>query len=247
MFENRKDMLAGWLDQEETPVFVNSAGSEFQALDVSHLSERLGISVKAYDFRSLISTWALNHELDEIRKLESSTLRHSETVAETAYNRNRQEKPLKFVQKYIEEQNVVPESLLKDISNSKKVLAKKLKKSEEDRLLAQQKNLVGKLEDRKRARFKFQRLGPKQRVLASQRDKVRKELESLHGFNLYDSLKSMRPLAWRKMVVRSVCSRTEEGSSLRETWRNIYLGDCKVIFMKWARLFLFEYSFSYRY
>jgi hypothetical protein len=62
---------------ENTPFFFYSSGSPFQAVDLKHLSEAMGIDVIAYSFRQIVSTWALNHDSVKIRKAEGEALQHS--------------------------------------------------------------------------------------------------------------------------------------------------------------------------
>ena len=49
-----------WIHDDDTPFFLNSAGSTFKSLDLSHISEAMTIDVTAYRFRKIVSTWALS-------------------------------------------------------------------------------------------------------------------------------------------------------------------------------------------
>jgi hypothetical protein len=78
----------------------------------------MGIDVSAYAHRRIISTWALSHKLEEIRSAEEETLQHSLKVAKDAYLQNKQLKPQKLTQKYIEEECLLPESIREEIKRT---------------------------------------------------------------------------------------------------------------------------------
>ena len=58
-FQGRKSMMRekeDWLQDQNTPFFLNSSGSPFQSLDLRHMSEAMGMDVTAYSFRRIVST-----------------------------------------------------------------------------------------------------------------------------------------------------------------------------------------------
>ena len=59
-----------WLNDENTPFFLNSSGSPFKTISLKHLSETMKIDVTSYSFRRIVSTWAQSHKDEEIRKSE---------------------------------------------------------------------------------------------------------------------------------------------------------------------------------
>ena len=63
-----------WLDDHETPFFLNSGGSPFQSLELKSLSQYVGVDVTSYDFRKIVSTWAQSHDSEEIRHAEEQAL-----------------------------------------------------------------------------------------------------------------------------------------------------------------------------
>ena len=68
---------------------MNTYGSPYSQLKLTHLSQAMGIDVTAYDFRRIVATWALSHESEEIRNAESETLRHGNKVAYDHYVQNK--------------------------------------------------------------------------------------------------------------------------------------------------------------
>ena len=86
-FEGRKSKSdeENWLHNENTNFFLNSSGSPFQAVDLKHLSDAMGVDVTAYSFRQIVSTWALSHDSEEIRLAEGEALQHSLRVAHDHY------------------------------------------------------------------------------------------------------------------------------------------------------------------
>ena len=61
-----------WLEDEETPFFLNSSCNSFPSLDLKKLSSIFGIDVTAYSFRRIVTTWALSHKSEEIRAAEEA-------------------------------------------------------------------------------------------------------------------------------------------------------------------------------
>ena len=87
-----------WLENETTFFFLNSAGSAFKSVNLKHISAAMGINVSAYSFRRIVSTWALSHQLEQIRKAETEALQHSLRVANDSYVQNKQLKPQMLTQ-----------------------------------------------------------------------------------------------------------------------------------------------------
>ena len=70
-----------WLEDDNTPFFLNSACGPFECLDLKKLSEDIGIDVTGYSFRKIVTTWGLSHESSAIRTAESDVLQHCDQVA----------------------------------------------------------------------------------------------------------------------------------------------------------------------
>ena len=122
-FQDKKPKFAvdeTWLEDDETPLFLNSACNSFQSLDLKKLSEIFGIDITAYSFRKIVCTWALNHKSGEIRAAEEEALQHSVQVAKERYMQNKQTIPQNLVQTYSKEENLFPENFRRQIQNGSK-------------------------------------------------------------------------------------------------------------------------------
>ena len=215
-----------WLDKENTSFFLNSSGSQFQAVDLKHLSEALGIDVTAYSFRQIVSTWAQSHESEEIRKAEGEALQHSLRVAVDHYLQNKQLQPQTLTQTYIEEECILPEHLREEIKKTEIKTKEKILATEEKRQKQQHKALLRKSEANRKLQMENKLLGPTQRVLGVDRKYFKEIVEEITGENIEITLKERKPLSWRNFIVRIVCSTTgEKGEDLRNTWVKIYRGD----------------------
>ena len=113
------DVEESWLEDEKTPFFLNSVCNSFPSLDLKNLSRILGIDVTAYDFRKIVSTWALSHLSQEIRLAEEEALQHSLHVAKERYMLNKQVQPQTLVQTYTQEENLFPEKFREEIQKEK--------------------------------------------------------------------------------------------------------------------------------
>ena len=104
-----------WLEDEETSFFLNSSGSAFKSINLKRISNIMGIDVSTYAFRRIVSTWALSHELEQIRNAETEALQHSMRVATNAYQQNKQLKPQMITQQYISEERLYPKSFQQEM------------------------------------------------------------------------------------------------------------------------------------
>ena len=66
----------------KTRLFLNSNGKPITRIECKHFKSYIGIPVTAYDFRRSLSTFCLDSNDDNVKKAESSVLRHRE---ETGY------------------------------------------------------------------------------------------------------------------------------------------------------------------
>ena len=135
-FKGRKSPFSnkeGWVHDDSTPFFLNSACSPFTQLDLNHLSEAMGIHVTAYSYRKIVATWALSHASEEIRFAEQEALQHTLTVANQKYKQNKQINPQKLTQKYVEEEGLFPKAFKKDIETTQSKVKSVIKTTEDQR------------------------------------------------------------------------------------------------------------------
>ena len=149
-----------WLEDENTPFFLNSLGSPFKSVDLQHVSDSMGIDVTAYSFRRIVSTWALSHESEEIRSAEEEALQHGLAVARENYLQNKQVKPQALVQTYIEEECLLPEKFREEIKKTEIKAKTKISDTEEKRQKQQHKKLLKDKEARKQFHLENRCLGP---------------------------------------------------------------------------------------
>ena len=229
-FQGRKSPKTNkenWIDDENTPFFLNSSGSPFQTISMKHLSDAMDIDVTSYSFRRIVSTWSLSHKDEVIRKAEEDALQHSLKVATNDYLQNKEINPQLLTQKYNEEENLFPEEVRNEIKVTEKHQMSKISKTEEKR----QKLLIATLQKGKKAakqkKQKNKPLGPKHRILGNDRQKFREFIEDLTGERLEDTLK-LKPLPWRNFILRTICSAEDKtGEDVRNLWVKVYKGDLR--------------------
>ena len=217
-----------WLENDNTPFFLNSSGSAFTSVELKHVSEAMNIDVTAYAFRRIVSTWALSHETEEIRNAEEEALQHGLKVAKDKYLQNKQLKPQVLVQKYIEEEQLLPESVREEIKKQEVRAKSSILETEEKRQKRQHENLVQKKRATKQLQSENRPLGPRHRILGVHRNQFKEIMEEITGEITEDTLKEWKPTKWRNNIVRTVCeSDGERGENLRNLWVKIYKGDLK--------------------
>ena len=73
-------------------------------------------------------------------------------------------------------------------------------------------------------------LGPKHRVTETDRIRFKEVVEELQHCTVDSLLLEMKPLQWRRLIVRLVCTAEgQDGVELRHLWIKVYKGD-----MKWG-------------
>ena len=230
-FKGRKSPFSekdDWLDDDQTPFFLTSACSTFKSLNLKHISEAMGIDITAYSFRKIVSTWALSHESKEIRNAEEEALQHSNQVARDSYQQNKQIKPQRLTQTYIEDENLFPQTFIEEIDNTDSKAKDMIKATEKKRTMKRIENLVKGKENTKLLQIKNKPLGPKHRVLGTDKQKFKELIQDVTGKEFNDCLKDMKPLKWRHFIVRTVCTTKEiVGEDLRSLWKRFYRGDLK--------------------
>ena len=229
-FKGRKSPLTqneDWIHEDSSPFFLNSACSRFKSLDLKHIAEAMGIDVTAYSFRKIESTWAICHASEEIRSAEEEALQHSLKVAKDKYQQNKQIKPQKLTQRYIEEENLFPLSFREDIEQTKSKVISAIKSTEEKRTKKRIETLVKRNEAYKMLKSENRPLGPNHRILAAQRKEFLRQLQEVTNTDLENYLK-LKPLQWRQLCVRTVCTANGElGEGMRKLWLQMYQGDLR--------------------
>ena len=157
------------LEDNDTPLFLNSAGKPFQKIDLKHVKEAIGLDFNSYDFRRIISTWALSHELEEIRSAEAVALQHSDKVATDRYQQNKQVKPQTLTQKYIQQENLFSSTVESIIESTE--MREKSSITENKHKMKNKR--YTKLREEKEVTLKFHRdnkpLGPRKRIASTDR------------------------------------------------------------------------------
>ena len=217
-----------WLDDDETPFFLNSACGPLSFLDLKHISVAMNMDVTSYDFRRIVSTWGQSHKSMEIRSAEEEALQHDNKIAKTHYLQNKQLKPQTFVQKYTREENLFPEKMRQKIERNTGQSHVLIKMKEDQRKKGRLDNLSKDKENKVLSLQANRRLGPTQRIFPKDKSVFLENLQTHLGSKIMDDRKLMKPLQWRAIVVKSVClAEGSCGESLRETWKKMYQGDLK--------------------
>ena len=229
-FKDKKPKFAiddTWLEDEETPFFLNSACNSFQSLDLRKLSGIFGMDITAYSFRRIVCTWALNHKSGEIRDAEEEALQHSLQVAKDRYMQNKQTTPQNLVQTYSKEENLFPATFRRQIQNdSKSGLDTIIAERQEKRAKVRHSKLIKQDDISKKIKFENRPLGPRTCILESDRREIVQICEEITGSSVENLLTTLKPVQWRNLIVRQVCSTTgETGEKLRELWLSLYKGD----------------------
>ena len=227
--KNSKNTNANdWLDKETTPFFLNSSGSPFKSVDLKHMSAVMGIDVSAYAHRRIISTWALSHKLEEIRSAEEETLQHSLKVAKNAYLQNKQLKPQKLTQTYIEEECLLPENIREEIKRTEICAKSAILETEEKRQRKQHESLLKEKEDTKQLQQEKRPLGPRHRILDVDRNQFKTLMDDITNDRIENNLKQKKPLQFRNFFVRTVCAtKGVKGEEIRDIWTKVYQGDLR--------------------
>ena len=229
-FEGRRSKYDDddWLHDENTPFFLNSSGSPFKTVDMKHVSEELGIDITAYSLRDIVSTWAISHECEEIRRAEGEALQHSFRVAQEFYQQNKMLKPQTLTQRYIEEEGILPDELREEIRRTEIKTKQKISETEEKRQKKQHIALLERSEAHKKLQRETRPLGPRNRIQGVDRNRFKTVFEELTGENIDKTVKLRSPLKFRHFIVRTVCAAGGVmGEELRNIWRSIYKGDEK--------------------
>ena len=230
-FKGRKSPYSDkddWIHDDYTPFFLNSACSTFKSLDLSHISEAMKIDVTAYNFRKIVSTWALSHASLDIQNAEQEALQHSLNVAKAHYQQNKQIQPQKLVQQYVAEQNLFPEDFKEGVAKTKLAEKNAIEINEQKRTTKRIETLQKRREDYLSLKDENKPLGSRHRIRSRDKKRFLKLLMELNCIEDESAAKNMKPKQWRHLTVRAVCTAKQElGAELRDLWKTIYKGDLK--------------------
>ena len=141
---------------------------------------------------------------------------------------NKQVKPQKLTQTYIEEENILPKKFREEIEKSEIKVKSIIKETEDRRSKKRFQTLMKDKEDYRLLKLEKKILGPRQRILGTDRHKFMKLMKEVTGQDVKNYLEGVKPLEWRQFIVKLVCSTTgKEGEDLRNLWRQMYQGDLK--------------------
>ena len=217
-----------WLDDLQTPFFLNSEAGSLSRVDLTHLKEALGVDIVSYSYRKILSTFALNHESEEIRQAEMVTLNHSLSVARKHYNQNNALKPQILTQTYVAEEGYLTsefEKIVTEVGIKTQSVVSHMEKKRTEHL---KQSIMQDKEDQDILRRKLLPLGPRKRILDTDFNEFIAILEKSTSVNIVTDFKEKTPAAWRKFLVRSVCSISgEDGDEIRRIWKSMYKGDLK--------------------
>ena len=188
------------------PFFVNSVGNPYTWITVSHVSEAIGVEIKPYDFRDIVSTWGTSHECEEIRRLESKALQHDDKIAYECYKQNKALGPMTYVQKHITEQELFTDKIRSLVENDAK-MKKNTRVEEEDRYEKERYIELKEKQIKEMQKKKLTRkLGPKCRISGENKKKFWDLVEDIADVNLEEFVHGTGPYEWRNWLVRLVCS-----------------------------------------
>ena len=197
-------------------------------MDLKRLSASLGIDVTAYAFRKIVSTWALTHECEDIRKAETEALQHSLKVAKERYLQSKQVQPQNLTQTYAREENLFPTKFKKVTEKGKGEVNKIIFEKQEKRAKERYSKLLQEKSVAKNVSYLNKPLGPRQRILEVDRIEFFDIVEEVTRNSSDDLLSSLKPLQWRDFIVKITCSSTgETGEKLRRLWLKMYKGDLR--------------------
>ena len=227
-FEGKKPKFAAndcWLEDFDTPFFLNSACGIFPSLDLKKLSSLLGIDITAYRFRKIVSTWALTHKSEDIREAEEEALQHSLHVAKERYLQSKQIKPQNLTQTYTIEENLFPEKFRKELEKDKNDISILIASKQEQRARMRYAKLAQEKEASKKQKHDNRPLGVRKAILESDRNEFSQAFECETGSSIKTLVGKLKPIQFRDLIVRVVCSSGENCDKLRSLWLKIYKGD----------------------
>lgn len=230
-FENVKPANVtnvNWLEDVHTPFFLSPEGSSITRVDLSYLKKILEIDITSYSFRKILSTWALNHELEMIRQAEMVTLNHSLAVARKHYQQNDALLPQILTQTFVAEEGYLTSDVQQVVSEASKNTQSAVRDIEEKRQKNYEVSILQEKENYIQLRSELTPLSKQKKISDVDFREFVINLEKVTSINIVDDFKSRTPSAWNKFLMRSVCSATGDvGERIRSIWLSMYKGDLK--------------------
>ena len=144
----------------------------------------------------------MSHTSPQIRDAESSGLNHTPFVAKANYCQNPQYKPMMLIQHYNIENNNFPSQVETLISASYSKVEHDMERLEEERKKVKREELLREIKEKREIRDKHRDLGPKNRVIASDRDKFLNLIEESKGSEFIADFMRFKPSKWRNQAAR---------------------------------------------
>ena len=137
-------------------------------------------------------------------------------------------KPQILTQTYIEEASIFPKGLKENIEKGEIRNQEIIKNTEEKRAKKRYETLLQDKEAHKKLLSECKPLGPRHRIFGKDKEQFKELIEDITGEPIKASLEQMKPLKWRKFIVRLVCTDNKKvGDELRSVWVSMYKGDLK--------------------
>ena len=186
--------------------FLNSVGQPFSEIKMDHVSAAMGISVTAYSFRNINSTWGTSNPNCEVRRLEAEALQHSSKVAHECYKQNKVSNTQLYVQSFIEDEEYFPDALKELVGNDRKTKKEVTRETEKLNKLRRYEELQ-KIKHNSEIFLQNSRpLGPKCRISGSLREEFRELVCSATGIDLLQHVLVTSVKDWRHWIVRLICN-----------------------------------------
>jgi len=215
-----------WIEQENTPMFLNSKGLPISFIDMTRVSEFMGIDVTAYAYRRIITTWGRSNPDKQIRESEPEVLQHSSKMADETYLQNKQHTAQQFVQAYQKEDGLLTSGIAEKIDQSNNLMKATMVVNDMKMAKKYKDGMLGKETLRKEQLKQNKPLGPKKRFCQADRTEFVKLIFTITGRKIDKEAKDMRFSNWRRFLMRTIClTDGVTGRRIQELWVSFYRGD----------------------
>ena len=131
-----------------------------------------------------------------------------------------------MTQTYTIEENLFPEKFRKELEKDQTDIKTLITKKQEQRAKMRYSKLALHKETSKKLKYDNRPLGVRKSILESDRKEFSETFECETGSKVEVLVNSLKPIQFRDLVVRVVCSSTgETGEKLQSLWKKIYKGD----------------------
>ena len=215
-----------WINNENTTMFLNSKGLPIASVDMTHVSEFMGIDVTAYAYRRIITTWGRSNPDKQIRESEPEVLQHSSKMADEIYLQNKQHTAQQFVQAYQKEDGLLTSGIAEKIEQSNNLMKATMVENDMKMAKKYKDGMLGKEMLRKEQLKQNKPLGPSKRIYQEDRTEFVKLIFTITGRKIDKEAKDMRFSKLRKFLTRTIClADGETGRRIQELWVSFYRGD----------------------